>query len=75
MAKKGIIEEILSKAKFADDPQSYRIVYRDFKNLREMSLPRFIIESDNFQTIPISRIVQIKKDNTVLFEKTKTEED
>ena len=69
MAKKGIIEEIFSKAIFADDTESYHIFYRDFERIRETSLPKFLIQSNDFQTIPINRIKKIKKSNTVLFEK------
>ncbi len=74
MARKGAIEEILSKARFVDNPNDYKIIYRDFENFVEKSLPDFIRESDNFQVIPVSRIEIIKKNNTVLFEKTKMEE-
>ncbi len=71
MVKKGRIEEILSKARFVDNPKDYKIIYRDFERLVEKNLPDFIRESDNFQIIPVSRIEIIKKNNTVLFEKTK----
>ena len=74
MARKGRIEEILSKARCVDDPKDYKIIYRDFEKLVEKNLPDFIRESDNFQIIPVSRIEVIKKNNTVLFEKTKTED-
>lgn len=73
MAKKGKIEEILSKARFVENPKDYKIIYRDFENFIEKSLPEFIKESENFQTIPITRIEMIKKNNTVLFKKTKKE--
>ena len=69
MAKKGIIAEILSKAKFADKSESYKISYRNFEKTVETTLPEFLIQSDNLQTIPISRIKKIKKNNTILFEK------
>ncbi|KFM19768.1 hypothetical protein AAA799P11_00513 [Marine Group I thaumarchaeote SCGC AAA799-P11] len=69
MAKKGIIEEIFSKAKFADETQSYKIFYRNFERIVETTLPEFLVQSDNLQTIPISRIKKIEKNNTVLFEK------
>jgi len=69
MVKKGAIEEIFSKALFADEPKSYRIFYRDFHIIKELSLPEFLNQSNNFQTIPISRIKKIKKSNTILFEK------
>jgi len=69
MARKGQLEEIFSKALFADEARLYRIFYRDFKKIREVTLPDFLIESNYFQTIPINRIKKIKKSNTVLFEK------
>jgi len=69
MTKKGQIEEIFSKALFADEARKYRIFYRDFERIRESTLPEFLIQSNNLQTIPISRIKKIKKSNTVLFEK------
>lgn len=69
MVKKGTIEEIFSKALFADEPKEYRISYRDFQRIKETSLPEFLVRSNNFQTIPISRIKRIKKSNTILFEK------
>ena len=71
MAKKGKVEEIFSKAQYADDPDTYKIFYRDFDKIREITLSDFIIESNNFQTIPITRIEIIKKNNEILFEKTK----
>ena len=69
MVKKGIIEEIFSKAMFADESKSYKIFYRNFERIIESTLPEFLIQSNNFQTIPISRIKKIKKSNTILFEK------
>ena len=73
MTKKGIIEEIFSRAKYADDPNSYRIFYRDFDKIRELSLPEFEKESNNFETIPVTRIQLIKKNNKILFTKEKHE--
>jgi len=69
MTKKGIIEEIFSKARYADDPNLYRIFYRNFDKIRELSLPEFDRESNNFETIPVTRIQLIKKDNKILFQK------
>lgn len=69
MVKKGIIEEVFSKARFADDPSLYKVFFRDFNRTREIDLPGFIRESNNFETIPISRIEKIMKNNTILFEK------
>jgi len=69
MVKKGKIQEIFSKAKFAEDIESYYVAYRDFQRIKEIKLLEFIKESENFSKIPISRIVKIKKNNTILFEK------
>lgn len=69
--KKGIIEEIFSKAKFADNPNQYKVFYRDFEQTVEKTLPEFVKESDNFQIIPISRIERIERNNSILFEKRK----
>ncbi len=71
MGKKGKLEEIFSKARHADDPFSYKIFYRDFESLRELTLPDFLKESNNFETIPSSRIELIKKNNKILFRKSK----
>jgi len=69
MAKKGVIEEIFSKARFSQDSNLYVVSFRDFEKIREITLPKFIIESDNFQKIPSSRITKIRKKNTILFER------
>ena len=69
MTKKGIVEEIFSKALFADEAKLYKIFYRDFDRIVETTMPEFLKESDNFQTIPINRIKKIMKSGTVLFEK------
>jgi hypothetical protein len=69
MVRKSIIEEIFSKARFADDPNTYKIFYRDFDRIKETTLDEFIKKSDNFQIIPISRIEEIKKNHRILFEK------
>jgi hypothetical protein len=69
MTKKGIIEEIFSKAKFANEISLYYVSYRDFEKIREVELQEFIEESENFQKIPSSRITKIRKNNTILFEK------
>jgi len=73
VVKKGKIEEIFSKARFADDPNTYKVFFRDFDTIREVALLDFIIESNNFETIPITRIEMIKKYDKILFEKSKLE--
>lgn len=71
MTRKGKLQEIFSKAQFADDPFSYKIFYRDLDSLKELTLPDFLKESNNFETIPITRIELIKKNNKILFIKSK----
>ena len=75
MVKKGIIEEIFSKARFSGESNSYVVSFRDFEKIREITLPKFIEESDNFQKIPSSRITKIRKNNTILFEKISKEDE
>ncbi len=75
MGKKGVIEEIFSKARFSEESNSYFVCFRDFEKTREISLPKFIKESDNFQKIPSSRITKIRKNNTILFEKISKEDE
>lgn len=56
-----MLEELLSKAIHADDISAYTVVYRDRDMLKELSLEEFLKLSENFQSIPASRIVYIKK--------------
>lgn len=69
MVKKGIVEEIFSKARFANELELYNVSYRDLDKIKETTLLEFIKESEEFSKIPISRIVRIRKNNTILFEK------
>ena len=69
MTKKGVINEIFSKARFGNEAETYKIFYRDFEKIREVTLPEFIKVSENFETIPVNRIRKITKNNTILFEK------
>jgi len=71
MGKKGKLEEIFSKARYTDNPFSYKIFYRDLESLKELTLPDFLEESNSFETIPSSRIELIKKNNKILFRKSK----
>ncbi len=71
MVRKGAIEEIFSKALYADDPKDYTITYRDFEKYKEVNMKEFILISENFQVIPISRITRIRKGNTTLYNKYK----
>jgi hypothetical protein len=69
VARKGRLDEILSKALYADDAAFYSVSYRDFENIVEISLPEFVKLSENFEVIPQSRIVFLKKGEQVLYHK------
>ncbi|MFQ6025391.1 MAG: DUF504 domain-containing protein [Nitrosopumilaceae archaeon] len=71
MARKGKLLEIFSKAQYGDNPLLYTVGYRDFEVIREVSLPEFLRVSNNFETIPITRIEFVKKSNKILFLKSK----
>jgi hypothetical protein len=71
MPRKGRIAEIFSKALYADNPTSYTVGYLDYNIIKEITLPEFIRESNNFETIPISRIQFVKKGNRILFSRIK----
>ena len=70
MTRKGKVSEILSNAIYNDNPNLYLVGYLDFKEVKETSLPEFFNISDNFETIPATRIVYIKKENTVLYSRS-----
>jgi outer membrane biogenesis lipoprotein LolB len=69
MSRKGKLAEILSKAMYADNPNSYTVGYLDYDTIKEVTLPEFIKISDSFETIPITRIHYIKKDDKTLYSK------
>ncbi|HXV46858.1 MAG TPA: DUF504 domain-containing protein [Nitrososphaera sp.] len=69
MARKGRLDEIFSKALYADDAALYTVGYRDFQNIVEVSLPEFVKLSEDFQTIPQSRIVLVKKGDQIMYRK------
>lgn len=68
--RKGKLEEILSKARFYDDIDLYQVSYRDFDNIVSVTLKEFIFLSSNFELIPISRIVEIKRGSNVIYSKS-----
>lgn len=71
--RKGKLEEILSKARFYDDINLYQVSYRDFDNIASVTLKEFIDLSSNFESIPISRIVKIKKGPDVIYSKSNSQ--
>ena len=71
--RKGKLEEILSKARFYDDIDLYQVSYRDFDNITSVTLKEFIYLSSNFESIPINRIVKIKKGPDVIYSKSNSQ--
>ena len=67
--KKGKLEEIFSKALYADDPDLYSVSYRDFESIVQVSLLDFLKISENFELIPASRINIISKGGQELYRK------
>jgi uncharacterized protein (UPF0248 family) len=67
--RKGAIREIISKAFYYDDISGYTILYRDFETVVEVSLKAFLESSNFLETIPVTRIVEIRKANQVLYRK------
>jgi hypothetical protein len=68
--RKGKLEEIISKALYADNPDFYSVSYRDFDSIVEVPLSEFIKLSENFEVIPNTRIVSVRRENTVLYSKS-----
>ena len=69
MVKKGKIEEIFSKALYADNPLDYIVIYRDFENFKKVNLKEFVLLSEHFQLIPATRIIKILKGNETIYQK------
>jgi hypothetical protein len=69
MTRKGMLEEVFSKALYADNPDLYSVSYRDFDSIIEVPLPEFIRVSENFEVIPSNRIFEVKKGKIVLYHK------
>jgi hypothetical protein len=67
VARKGRLDEIFSKALYADDATLYVVGYRDFDSIVEVPLPEFVELSENFAVIPQSRIALVKKGEKVLY--------
>jgi uncharacterized protein (UPF0248 family) len=67
--KKGAIREIISKAFYYDDPSLYSVYYRDFETVIEVTLKDFLESSHYLETIPVTRIIEIRKANQLLYRK------
>ena len=68
--RKGRLEEIFSKALYADDPGLYSVSYRDFESIVHVSLLEFLDLSENFELIPANRIVIVSRDGKELYRKS-----
>jgi hypothetical protein len=69
VVRKGRLDEIFSKALYADDAALYSVSYRDFNSIVEVSLQEFVELSENFQVIPQNRIMLVKKGEQILYRK------
>jgi uncharacterized protein (UPF0248 family) len=69
MSRKGRLQEIFSKALYAEKPDQYTVHYRDFDSTVCVSLLDFLNISENFHLIPANRILTIKKADKVLYKK------
>jgi hypothetical protein len=67
--RKGHLEEIFSKALYADDPRLYTVSYRDFESVVQVPLLGFLELSENFELIPANRIVVVCKEGEVIYRK------
>lgn len=67
--RKGKLEEVMSRALYHDDPSLYRVVYRDFEELKEVGLVEFLELSKRMSLIPASRIFEVRKGSEVLYRK------
>ncbi len=67
--RKGKLQEVLSKAIYADNPDIYIISYRDFDTILSVPLLKFIEVSQNFEIIPATRIIQVRKGERIMYEK------
>jgi hypothetical protein len=69
VVRKGRLDEIFSKALYADDAALYSVSYRDFSSIVEVPLPEFVKLSENFQVVPQNRIMLVKKGEQILYRK------
>jgi predicted signal transduction protein with EAL and GGDEF domain len=69
MTRKGRLQEIFSKALYADNPDLYSVSYRDFSSVVEVPLLEFINMSENFELIPSNRVLLVKNERQVLYRK------
>lgn len=71
MVRKGILQEIFSKAIYADNPTIYFVTYRDYENFKRITLEEFVLVSEHFQRISASRIISVELQGQILYKKIK----
>jgi hypothetical protein len=69
MTRKGRLEEIFSKALYADNPDLYSVSYREYDSIINVSLPEFLKLSENFEVIPSNRIFLVTREGKILYRK------
>lgn len=67
--RKGALREIISKALYHEDISLYTVGYRDFDRAVRVPLKEFLEASNNLEIIPLTRIIEIRKDHEVLYRK------
>jgi len=67
--RKGILTEIISKAIYHDDTSLYTVWYRDFNRVVQVPLREFLEASNNMETIPPTRIIELRRGNELLYRK------
>lgn len=70
MTRKGAITEIFSMALHHNNPDRYFIGYLDLGTVKTTTLKEFLKISENFEIIPATRILYIKKDDEILYSKS-----
>jgi hypothetical protein len=68
MTRKGLLAEILSKARHSDNCENYRVGYRDYEQILEVSLSEFLDLSENFERIPAGRIYFVKRNGLYIYQ-------
>jgi len=68
MTRKGLLAEILSKARHYDNCENYRVGYRNYEQILEVSLSEFLDLSENFEKIPAGRIYFVKRNGLYLYQ-------
>lgn len=72
MTRKGSLNETLSYALHSDDPRLYIVSYRDKDLVKKARLSDFAT-AEEFSDIPLTRIIEITKNDTLVWEKGQKE--